>query len=271
MTQVQRSFDKGQVIAHLSPSDTIRRSFDANDINPILNDPGVFPAITVPGIDKLDATPLVANPHNVLIMAEGGGILFVKQEPHIYEVHTNFLPKYRGRHAVRSSLAAYRWLFTHTDCEVLQTRVPVFNKGADLFCRMVGAHHEFTREKAWPTKDGNVDLKFFSLLIREWIWQTPSLAESGVRFHRRLDEERLRLGHSEENHPDDHAHDIAVGAASEMIYNGEPEKGAYFFNSWARFAGYGMISVVSRNPIIIDIGNAVLQVEDQSFKVLVVK
>lgn len=272
MTQVQRSFESGPVIAKLTPSDAVWRSFEAGDINPILNDPSVFPAISIPGVETLDATALVANPLNVLMMSEGGGIIFVKQEPHIYEVHTNFLPKFRGRHAIRASLAAYRWMFCRTDCELLQTRVPAFNKGAELFCKLVGARLEFERKGAWPMREGPAaDLKFFTLSIRDWIWRTPSLAESGVRFHRRLDEERLRHGVTEENHPDDPAHDVAVGACAEMVYGGEPEKGAYFFNAWARFAGYGMISIVSRNPILIDIGNAVLQVEDQSFKVLLVK
>lgn len=268
MTQVQRTETDGPVIARLSPDDSVRRSFDANDINPILNHPGVFPAISVPGHDHYDATPLVENPLNVLMMTEGGGILFIKQEPHIYEVHTNFLPKFRGRHAVRASLAAYRWMFTHTDCETLQTRVPAFNKAADLFCKIVGARLEFTRQKVWPTSTGDVDLKYYALRIHDWIWRTPSLADSGVRFHKRFDEERARHGLTEENHPEDRAHDIAVGACAEMIFGGEPEKGAFFYNQFAKFSGYGIISIVSRNPLLLDIGTAVIQVTGDSFTVL---
>src|SRR5882724_9813525 len=76
------------------------RSFDAADINPILNDPSILPSVTIPGIEVIDAAPIVADPRNVLLMAEGGGILFIADEPAIYEVHTNFLPKFRGRHAI---------------------------------------------------------------------------------------------------------------------------------------------------------------------------
>lgn len=271
MTQVQRINDDGPVLAKITPSDAVWRSFDANDINPILNHPDVFPAISVPGHDKYDVTPLVANPLNVLMMSEGGGILFAKQEPHIYEVHTNFLPQFRGRHALRASLSAYRWIFCHTDCETILTRIPAFNRAADLWARKAGFRFMFQRDKAWPTKDGGVDLKFYALRIHDWIWSTPSLAESGVRFHRRLDEERKRFNLTDEGHADDHSHDIAVGACAEMIFGGEPEKGAYLFNSYAAFAGYGTIGIVSRNPLLIDIGNAVLQIENETFKVLIFK
>lgn len=269
MTQVMRAHDNGPVLATIIPSDVVRRSFDAADINPILNDPSVFPFISFPGDETYDATPLVSDPRNVLMMGQGGGILFVQQEPGIYEVHTNFLEGHRGRNAVRASLAAYRYVFCHTDCMTLLTRVPAFNKGADLFCRLVGAKLEFERAKAWPAKDGPVDLKFYALRFNDWIWQTPSLALSGRRFHDRLNVERDRLGKPHpEDHPDDECHDIAVGCCAEQIYGGQLEKAVILYNSWSRFAGYGTISLVSREPAIIDLGSELIQVADGNFKVL---
>src|SRR5580692_37957 len=104
----------------------IRRSFDASDINPILNDPTVFESIKLPGmkLGELDVTAVVENPVNVLLIAEGGGIIFGQSEPGIYDVHTAFLENHRGYAAIKASLEAYRWMFTHTDCMILQTRVP---------------------------------------------------------------------------------------------------------------------------------------------------
>lgn len=269
MTQVLRSIDNGPVLATLMPSDTVRRSFDASEINPILNDPSVFPFISFPGDETYDATALVSDPRNVLMMANGGGILFCQQEPGIYEVHTNFLEGHRGRNAVKASLAAYRYMFTHSDCMTLLTRVPVFNKGADLFCRLVGARLEFERAKAWPTKDGLVDLRFYAMRVFDWLWQTPSLAVSGKRFHDRLNEERDRLGKPHpEDHPDDRCHDIAVGMCAEMMFGGQLEKAVILYNSWARFAGFGTISLVSREPAIVDIGTELIQVQDNTFKVI---
>lgn len=193
------------------------------------------------------------------------------QEPGIYEVHTNFLDKFRGRNAIRASLAAYRWMFTHTDCMVLLTKVPEDNKAAAQFCRIVGATREFERKKIWPTKDGLIDLSFWALRYDDWIRKTPSLKESGKRFHDRLDAEYTRLKFEQPLHEDEDCHDLYVGICAEMIFAGQPEKGVILYNRWADFSGYGRIKLVSINPLMIDIGEALLFVKQDTFTVLQVR
>lgn len=255
-------------IAPIALSIELRRSFDAADINPILNDPSVFPAITKPGIEKFDVTDVVTNPANVLLMTQGGGIIFWQHQPGVYEVHTNFLPKFRGRHAIRASLAAYRWMFTHTDCTVLVTRVPAFNDAAALFCRLVGATKMFLRHAMWPTADGMADLTFWSLTYDEWLRRTPAVMESGRAFHAKLEAEFERHGVAHAAHPDEDCHDLYVGACVETIYGGQPEKAVALYNGWAQLAEYGRIGLIARNPLIIDIGDALIQVLDHDFKVI---
>lgn len=202
-------------------------------------------------------------------MFDGGGIVFVWHEPGVYEVHTNFLPSRRGRFAVSASLAAYRWMFTRTDCMILQTRVPAFNAAAERFCALVGATREFERKAVWPTKDGPVGMSFWTLRYEDWLRQTPSIARSGEEFHGKLSEEFARHGVDDPHHADEFCHDLNVGAAAEMIYGGQPIKAAILYNRWAKFAGYGSISIITTNPpIVVDIGDAVLQVADGTFKVV---
>lgn len=247
----------------------IRRSFDASDINPVLNDPSVFEAIKLPGVvaGELDVTPVIANPMNVLLMTEGGGIIFAQQEGGIYDVHTAFLEKHRGRHAIRASLEAYRWMFTHTDCMVLQTRVPRFNKAAEKFCRIVGATFEFCRPRTWASEPPS-DQSYWSLKYDDWVRRCPDVVVSGCTFHQRLDEEFARHKALHDNHPDEECHDRYVGACAETIYAGQPEKAVILYNRWAMFAGYGLIRLVSRSPLLIDIGSALLMVEGDNFKVI---
>jgi hypothetical protein len=256
------------VVVEPVPGVHIWRSFDAADINPVLNDPSVLPSISIPGITSLDIAPLLSNPVNVLLMTEGGGIIFAQQEPGIYEVHTNFLPTHRGRHAIRASLAAYRWMFCRTDCMVLQTKVPAFNKGAELFCKIVGATREFDRKGVWPTADGLCDMSFWSLSYEDWVRQTKELLASGHAFHERLESERKRHGVETPQHSDEECHDRYVGACVEMVYAGQPAKAVVIYNRWAAFSGYGAISLIARAPLIIDIGEALLQVSDHDFKVI---
>lgn len=250
----------------------IRRSFDAAEINPILNDPSVFDAIKLPGMaPEIDVAPIISNPNNVLLMAEGGGIMFIQIEPGIYEVHTSFLEKYRGSNAIKASLEAYRWMFTHTDCMILQTKVPAFNRGADKFCRIVGATKDFERKSIWLTDKGPVDMSYWTLRYEDWLRKTPALMASGKVFHARLEDEFARHGADDENHPDEDCHDLHVGVCVEMIYAGQPEKAIVLYNRWAAFAGYGLISLIAKAPMLIDIGSAILQVTNDSFKVIKIK
>lgn len=260
---------------HKFPSDhpLIHRETESpTEINRILNDPSVFPNISIPDQKPFDVTPLVTDPRNVFLMAEGGCIIFTPDiEPGsgIYEVHTNFLEGYRGEHAIEASLEAYRWMFTHTNCMMLQTRIPAFNKAAEAFCRSVGAWLWFERKECWPTERGNVDCKFYALPILDWMRKhSGPLIESGKVFHKRLEEEYARLNFMHEPHPDEKSHDLAAGACAEMIYGGEPEKACILYNRWARIAGYQQINLISRNPLVIDIGEALLHVTGNNFKVL---
>ena len=246
----------------------IRRSYDAAEINVILNDPSVFDAIKLPGMTEFDVTPILADPNNVLLMAEGGGIIFGQFEPGIYSVHTSFLAEHRGRNAIRASLDAYRWMFTHTDCMILQTTVPAFNKAAEKICKIVGAIREFDRKSVWQTDTGPVDMSYWSMKYEDWLRQTPTLMESGRAFHRRLDEEMARHGVTEENHPDEDCHDLYVGVCVETVYAGQPEKAIALYNRFAKFSGYAPIALVSKSPLLIDIGTAILQITNEQFKVI---
>lgn len=254
-----------------------RETESATEINRILNDPSVFPDISIPDQKPFDAAPLLADPRNVFLMAEGGFIAFIPDiEPGsgIYEVHTNFLEGYRGDYAIKASLEAYRWMFTHTNCMMLQTRVPAFNKAAEAFCRSVGAWLWFERSEIWPTSQGNVDCRFYALALLDWMRKHPEpLIESGRAFHKRLEEEYARHSFAHEPHPDEDSHDLAVGACAEMIYGGEPEKACIVYNRWARIAGYLQINMISKNPLVIDIGEAMIHVlpAEQIFKVIQVR
>ena len=74
----------------------IRRTFDAGEVNELLNDPAVRP--TIGGEGELDAATLLADRRNVCLMADGGGALFRWSGPGVYEGHSFF--RVRGREAV---------------------------------------------------------------------------------------------------------------------------------------------------------------------------
>lgn len=245
----------------------IRRAFDAADINPILNDPDVLPSITGPGIESVDVSEILANPQNVCLVADGGALMFIFHEPGIYEVHNNWLKAYRGKAAIDGTRAALRWMFTRTDCMTILTKIPAFNRAAARLCALVGGKKRFDRKAVWPTKDGMVDMSFWSLSYDDWVCENRDLMASGHAFHVKLDEEFARHEKIAPRHEDEDCHDLHVGACVEMIYGSQPEKGFILYNRWAAFAGYKPVALLSRNPLVVDIGDAVLQiVGDNSFK-----
>lgn len=255
----------------------MRRSFDAGEINPILNHPSVFEDVATHGLASLDVTELVADRRNVLLMApRDGGIICHWQEPGIYQVHTAFVTSDDGRETREPTftrdmcLAAYRWMFTHTDCLYLLTQIPHHNRAALWLAPRVGWTKEFERRNAWLKFDGEtVDASYFTLRYDDWVRKTPDLMRVGREFHAHLESEFKRHGHDEKPHPDEDCHDLHVGACVEMMRGGQIEKAIAFYNRWARFAGYGLIALPA--PDLIDIGSAVLQFKSGVFKVILVR
>ena len=251
----------------------LRRSTDAGEINPILNDPDVFPLIALPGQERIDVTELVADQRNVLLMADGGGILFAQQEPGIYEAHVNFLKAYRGQNAINETIAACRWMFMHTDCLTLLARAPMHFPAIARLCKAIGGTCEFSRSNLWPLRDGTFsDVEFWALRYDDWVRQADGLIGFGHAFNMRLIDEFSRLGAAWEVPPiNDNAQETRIGACAEMIYGGQPEKAVILYNRWARWAWRNTISLVARDPIIVDIGDAVLMFGEKDFKVLKVR
>jgi hypothetical protein len=254
---------------------TIRRSFSAFDINPILNDAYVFESIKLPGMKPgdVDAKQIVENPANVLLMADRGGIIFGQMEPGVYDVHTCFLKPERradgsGPYIRNACLAAYRWMFTHTDAMILQTKIPAFNRAAIIFAPLLGWRLEFERKSVWPTDNGNVDMTFMSLAYEDWVRKDETLIESGRSFHAKIETEFARHDVPFDKHDDEDCHDRAVGACVQTIRGGQPEKAIVLYNRWARFASYGCMTLTSRSPVRIDIGTALIEATADGFEVI---
>ena len=246
----------------------ITREYTADNINAVINHPAVHPWVAVAGQGELDLSGLVEDGSNVLLMADRGGFMFHRLEPAVYEVHTQFLPEGRGRHALKAARAALHHMFTGTDCMEVLTKCPVNNPATAWMARHLGFTLEFTRPAAWPHEDGLVDVDYYALRYPEWVKSAPGLDERGHWFHDRLHAEKARLGLESPDHPEDAAHDRHVGACVEMLLAGQPDKALILYNRWARFAGYATLDLASRAPLVIDIRDGLLLINDTDFEVL---
>lgn len=219
------------------------------------------------GEGELDVAVPLANADNFALVIDGGGFIFIRHEPGIYEGHSQFLPEAR-RYTRKAMWAAFDYMFTRTDCERIQTQVPDNNLPAQALGKIAGFREMFRRE---DTPRGPTS--FMSLTAEEWAQGNEDLETDGAWFHDQIHAAVKAARPDLPEHPEDKAHDRAVGAAVRMIRAGNVEKGVNFYNRWARFAGYTPVLLVSQNPIVIDASepglSCVIGMKDREMEILV--
>lgn len=248
------------------PSLSVRREYAADTINDVVNHPQVRPWVGTPGQGYIDLTPVVADPRNYLLMGTGGGFVFHQLEPGIYEAHSQFVPESRGANVLTAARDALYYMFTRTDCIEVRTKVPHGNVGAAVLGRKLRFELQFERDNAWPTENGMVGVGYYAINITQWTKGEDRLIESGHAFHQKLESAKEWYGVLTPIHDDDEAHDRYVGATVEMFRAGQIGKALGFYTRWAQFAGYGPISIIAENPIVIDIGDALIALRGDDYQ-----
>jgi len=233
----------------------VRRTLDGGLLNRCANDPAVRPFIGNIAAGELDLSGFLDVPFNVALVFEHGAFAFEQHEHGRYEVHTFILPAGRGAGVVPASLAAARWMFTHTDAIEILTKVPETNKPADIMCRRAGFAPVFRRESAW--EDGSA-ITFFALTLDAWRERDDETLAMGRAFHEALERAKAAVGSHLPTHADDAAHDRAVGASLLMARAGNARKAVHLYNRWARFAGYAPGALLNDAPATFDVGDAIV-------------
>ena len=116
----------------------IRRIFDSSLLNEVINHPDIFPFVMVEDWDAVDMSIFFDSPNNICLMSEGGGFVAAYVDEGIYEVHSLFLPNYRGSYAIRMAKEGIAYMFDIAGAKRLIGYTPVANKAARRFNRLVG-------------------------------------------------------------------------------------------------------------------------------------
>lgn len=230
----------------------IHRVFDAAFLNQVANHPEVRPWLG--GEGEIDFQPALNDANNIGLVTDGGGWLIHKLGPGLYECHTQFLPDQRGRHVVAAMREGFRYMFTETDCMEVVSRIPDGNRGAEGLAQAAGFREIFRRERCWPKPGDEQGVSFRSLSFDEWRALDPELEQIGQALHEQFENAKLTWGVTSPGHPDDDAHNRAAGASVLMFQRNNPHKAVLTYNRWAAFAGYPPISMLSLNPLLIDLG-----------------
>ena len=246
----------------------LKRTMDSAFLNTVANDPSVRPFL---GGDEptLDLSGLLANPANVALQCEHGGFVAVKLEPGLYECHSMFLPDGRGEIARAAMIEGLRYLFVRTDCIHVVTKCPEGNGAALGAARAMGFVPQFSLERGWKREDGSLGpVDCMGLTFQKWLSRDPEVEAAGAWFHQRLEDLTKAVGKTIPVHFEEPAHNRAAGASVLMLRAGNPSKAQGSYNSWARFAGFPPFQIVNLNPVIIDMGEAVVSVNNDDMEVL---
>lgn len=234
----------------------IERSFSADRINAIINDPSVRPDVAELLEGSLDISSAIASRENVHLVGDHGGLMFFKLLPGVYEVHTVCLKSGRGQWAYDMVRQAANYMFTHTDCYEITTRIPKRHDGARMLAIRAGMTYEFSVENGCVWRGERQDIDVYSYRLQDWIKGADELVERGRWFHERLREEAVRVGITDQPHKDDDSHFKYVGAALEMALSGQIQKGLFWYNRWCLASRHPTVTLAGINPLTIhmDIG-----------------
>ena len=188
-----------------------------------------------------------------------GAVLFAMIEPGVYEVHTMAKRSVRGVRYVRAVHDALRIMFTCSAAMELWTRVPESNKAALGLVRAVCGKRAFECASDAP----GAPATFYVLSWNDWLWSRmgEEFVKRGKWFHERLDEQFSAQAREHARHADSDDHDRMVGVTCEMILCGLVQKALILYNRWAALAGYAALSVVVPQPLVLNIGDALVQVD----------
>jgi hypothetical protein len=236
----------------------LRLSRDAAEYERIFRHPSVVADVLQPGDEPVDLAPILDNPANVGFLFDGCCFLADSVEPHIYELRSAALPEADFEYTLAAAITVIRWMFFASPALELLTRVVHGNREGKELVAKLGFSHEFRREGVWKSKSGPRSIDYFALRYPDWVKQQTWLRTSGEWFH------SLAGHHADDRDP---VRDTYIGAAVETLLAGQSDKAVALYNRWARFAGYEPISIISHEPLTLNLGPRRLIVDDGKIEV----
>lgn len=235
----------------------MKRVWDAAAFNRIANDADVRPWLGGTGAMVLSA--VVENPDNYCLMTDkqDGGYILTKLAAGLYSVHTLALPSARGRPMLRLMREGFRAMFTATDCLEVWTFLPDGADNAEAWARLAGFRPSHRREGFFRLGSDIVGGEYRCLSFADWALRDDRNRQLGELFHSDLEAAGVHTDHAE-----DPVHDHWVGAALACAAEGQLHKGIGQYNRWALVTGYLPARIESLTPPIVNIGSAVVELND---------
>lgn len=242
------------------------RTMAYQKLEEIANLPEVRPSLGL-GDQRIELRDIVGKPGNFCFANDDGGFVVIRLTEGLYEAHTIFPPDKNVRNLIKLMWDAQEFMFLETDCMNLCSKVPEDNEGAIWLAGMARfGEPVFHRNGVWRP---GVAVRYHNLPLDRWAGAcSTSLRAVGEFFHGLLAQAKQAQGITDPQHPDDALHDQMVGLAYKMIAAGNVGKGVDTYNRYALLAGYVSMQVVWGQPLVLDTGDAVIQVRNGQMEIL---
>lgn len=116
----------------------LHRTFAPEVLDAILNDPTVRPTIETKAKGRIDSTPLVCCPSNIVIVGEAGAAIFAGLGVGRYVGHIAVPERYRGRLGLDLGRGALAMLFGAYGAACCRCEIPLGLPQAILYVRRLG-------------------------------------------------------------------------------------------------------------------------------------
>jgi hypothetical protein len=112
----------------------VNRTFNAGELNDLLNDPAIRPTLGGEGV--LDGSALLADRRNVCLTADGGGAMFAWRGPGVFEIHVFLFA--RGREAKRLICSMLAYMAAEYGARHIWALIPAVSRNVRWMARQCG-------------------------------------------------------------------------------------------------------------------------------------
>jgi hypothetical protein len=243
----------------------VKREFDAEYINAVVNDPAVKDGAKI--VEIADLALVASDARNFILVYDGGGFVIINRNDGVYEVHTQALKEGRGRTLRNAITEAMEFMFFQTDCVRLLTKAWKDNPASIAL-----SNHYFN------CKGDTEENYYYELLYRDWVETSNNAKEEGEKFHALVEDQKDHIANGAlataiEKHKDDRdddthdTHDYHVGGACLMLKYGNMFKAREMYNGWAKMSGYERIVILGTEPLVCGIGDMTLTYHNSKMEV----
>lgn len=241
------------------------RTMNHRLLETIANDPAVRPFMAS-NEEEVKLEQVITRPGNYTFTNDEGGFIYLRQDEDLYEAHTIFKPGCNVREVVKLMNESLEFMFIETPCLEMRTKVPTINRPARHLALTAHFNIGFERKDAWAP---GVDITYMNLPLDRWADVCSTrLRGMGAAFRAQIEEAKQAADVEVPLHSEDSTRDLYVGLAAMMLRAGNTEKAVTVFNRVAVFAGYPLWQIVSEHPVVVHVGDAVLQIRNGETEVL---